>query len=133
MASPACMNMAGVPVEFKVAAIFVAIIALFPIPETITRPFDETIQFTASTNPSLTRVDKWSIAALSVSIVLLAMARILWASVKSRSILSVFVLGIYALKIQLFAKTIQKIKWILKVCFIFKKLWKQFVCPYKIT
>jgi len=91
MASPACMNMAGVPVEFKVAAIFVAIIALFPIPETITLPFDEIIQFTALANPSSISVDKWLIAALSVSIVFLAIARMLWASVKSRSMLNVFV------------------------------------------
>ncbi len=39
MASAACMKIAGVPVELNVATIFSAIIALFPMPVTITLPF----------------------------------------------------------------------------------------------
>ena len=38
MASAACMKIAGVPVEFKVATILVAMLALLPIPVTTTLP-----------------------------------------------------------------------------------------------
>ena len=40
MASAACRNMDGVPVELKVATIFCPMIALFPIPVTINRPLE---------------------------------------------------------------------------------------------
>jgi hypothetical protein len=40
MASAACIKTAGVPVELKVATIFVAMFALFPIPVTTTRPLE---------------------------------------------------------------------------------------------
>jgi hypothetical protein len=40
MASAACIKMAGVPVEFIVATIFEAMIALLPIPLITTRPSD---------------------------------------------------------------------------------------------
>ena len=74
--------MEGVPVEFNVAAILVAMMALFPIPETMTLPLDSKIQFTAFENSSLSKEDKLAIAALSVAIVFSAMARIVLVSVK---------------------------------------------------
>jgi hypothetical protein len=40
MASAACMNNAGVPVEFIVATILFPITALFPIPVTTTLDFE---------------------------------------------------------------------------------------------
>ena len=40
IASAACINIDGVPVEFSVATILVAIIALLPIPVMITLPFE---------------------------------------------------------------------------------------------
>ena len=43
MASAACKNIDGVPVEFNVATIFCAIMALFPIPVTTNLPFDSKI------------------------------------------------------------------------------------------
>jgi hypothetical protein len=41
MASAACMKIAGVPVEFSVATIFVAIFALLPIPVINNLPLEE--------------------------------------------------------------------------------------------
>lgn len=46
MASAACIKIAGVPVEFNVATIFEAMIALLPIPEITTLPFEDIIQET---------------------------------------------------------------------------------------
>ena len=40
IASAACIKMAGVPVEFIVATILLAIMALLPIPVITTRPLD---------------------------------------------------------------------------------------------
>ena len=48
MASAACMNKEGVPVELKLAAILEAIIALLPIPVNTTRPLQPTMCPTAS-------------------------------------------------------------------------------------
>jgi hypothetical protein len=48
MASAACMKTAGVPVELKVATSFCAIMALFPMPLTITLPPEAIISFTVS-------------------------------------------------------------------------------------
>ena len=47
--------MAGVPVEFNVATILLAIMALFPIPVMMTRPLDLKISLTASANYSSIR------------------------------------------------------------------------------
>jgi hypothetical protein len=46
MASAAHHKMAGVPVELRLATILVAILALFPMPVTITRPWDSMIWLT---------------------------------------------------------------------------------------
>lgn len=77
MASAACIKMEGVPVEFKVATIFVAMFALLPIPVTITLPLDWYIYSTAPANSSFTKWARFAIALLSVSIVCLAMEMIL--------------------------------------------------------
>lgn len=82
MASPACIKIEGVPVEFNVATIFEAIMALFPIPETMTLPLDSRMQFTASENSSFNKVPKLCMEALSDSIVFLATARIALLSFK---------------------------------------------------
>ena len=54
MASAACMNKAGVPVELNVDTIFWAMTALLPIPVTTTLPVAEKIISTALTKSSLT-------------------------------------------------------------------------------
>ena len=46
MASAACIKTEGVPVEFKVATILLAIMALFPMPVIITRPLEFNINST---------------------------------------------------------------------------------------
>jgi len=46
MASAACIKIAGVPVEFSVATIFWQMMALFPIPVTITLPLADRIRRT---------------------------------------------------------------------------------------
>ena len=66
------MKIAGVPVEFNVATIFVAIMALFPIPEIITRPFDSIIQFTTFAKSSVRRLERCAMASRSVSMVFFA-------------------------------------------------------------
>ena len=76
MASAACMKMAGVPVEFKVATTFEAIMALLPIPVIITLPFEARIQETAAANSSFKREFRLRIASLSVCIVFFAKSRI---------------------------------------------------------
>ena len=50
MASAACIKIAGVPVELKVATILVAILALLPIPVTITLPLEFKINLMAFQN-----------------------------------------------------------------------------------
>ena len=50
MASAACINTEGVPVEFRVATILFAIMALFPMPVIMTRPLELYINSTASAN-----------------------------------------------------------------------------------
>src|SRR5690606_38046707 len=52
IASAACRKIEGVPVEFRVATIFCAIMALLPIPVIITRPFIAKISFTTLTKSS---------------------------------------------------------------------------------
>jgi hypothetical protein len=52
MASAACINTEGVPVEFRVATILFAIIALLPMPVIITLPLELYINSTASANDS---------------------------------------------------------------------------------
>ena len=74
MASAACINTEGVPVEFNVATILLAIIALFPIPVMITRPLDLYISSTASANFSSIKSASLEIAKLSIAMVSLANA-----------------------------------------------------------
>ena len=76
MASAACINIAGVPVEFSVATIFVAMMALFPTPVMITLPFEAIIDETACTKSSVKSVFRLRIASLSVWIVFFAKSRI---------------------------------------------------------
>ena len=57
MASAACMNIAGVPVELNVATIFCAIIALFPMPVNITLAFRYKICCTISEKSSFNCVE----------------------------------------------------------------------------
>ena len=47
IASAACMKIAGVPVELRLATIFAPIAALLPIPVITTRPFDSEILMAA--------------------------------------------------------------------------------------
>ena len=82
IASAACIKTAGVPVELKVATILVAILALFPIPVTITRPFELNIKLTASVNELFNKFAKLAIALLSKRIVSFAVERIAFASFK---------------------------------------------------
>ena len=76
MASAACIKIAGLPVEFKVATILEAIIALFPMPEMTTRPGELKICSTALEKFSSKSEDKFCIALASFSIVFLAISRI---------------------------------------------------------
>ncbi|MNY74771.1 hypothetical protein D3C86_2138770 [compost metagenome] len=57
--------MEGVPVELKVATIFCAIMALLPIPVTITRPLLSIIKSTTLTKSSFTFLIKPKIALAS--------------------------------------------------------------------
>lgn len=91
MASPACMKMAGVPVEFKVATIFEAIMALLPIPEIMTLPFEFNMHSTALEKSSSSKEARCPIASLSFSIVLFANSRIVLLDV---NVLFVFINGI---------------------------------------
>ena len=50
IASAACINIDGVPVELSVATILFPMIALLPIPVMMTLPFDSKIVFTATVN-----------------------------------------------------------------------------------
>ena len=61
--------MAGVPVELNVATIFCAILALLPIPVTITLPFDFKISSTALIKSSVTELLKFLIDFHSFSMV----------------------------------------------------------------
>lgn len=72
MASAACIKIAGVPVEFKVATILVAMMALLPMPEITTLPLEFKILLTVRVKSPSNRCAKLPMAALSVSIVFLA-------------------------------------------------------------
>ncbi|MNL16874.1 hypothetical protein D3C87_1379340 [compost metagenome] len=72
MASAACINMAGVPVELKVATIFWAIMALLPIPVTITRPLQCKMLVTTFSKSLSIFLATFNIAAASSSKVLTA-------------------------------------------------------------
>lgn len=72
--------MAGVPVELSVATILDAIIALLPTPDTTTLPWDSRMCCTAWANCSSSRLTKFCMALLSVSMVLFAMDKIDWMS-----------------------------------------------------
>ena len=74
MASAACKKPDGVPVELNVATIFWAMMALFPIPVTITRPFDPKIRAMQLKKSESTDFVKFAIAADSSVIVLIATA-----------------------------------------------------------
>ena len=76
MASAACIKTEGVPVEFKVATILLAIMALLPIPVIITRPLDWYISWVAFAKSSFNKLDKLAIALLSIFIVSLAVLMI---------------------------------------------------------
>ena len=56
------MNIEGVPVEFNVATILLPIIALLPIPLTITLPFEDCIFFTAFSKSCVRNLCKFNIA-----------------------------------------------------------------------
>ncbi len=72
MASAACINTEGVPVEFNVATILLAMMALLPIPVMITRPLELYINSTASANESFTKSASFEMAKLSSMMVCLA-------------------------------------------------------------
>ena len=69
MASAACMNKAGVPVELKVAAIFWAIRALFPMPVSTTLPRVSKILLTQVIKSWFTPSDRDATASLSMRMV----------------------------------------------------------------
>ncbi|MCY1235770.1 hypothetical protein D3C86_1185580 [compost metagenome] len=83
MASEACKNIDGVPVELSVATIFWAMMALFPIPVTINRPFDLKMISTASAKSLVRSSERFAIALLSANIVFLAEANIASFSIKT--------------------------------------------------
>ncbi len=70
------MKTAGVPVEFNVATILVAIMALFPIPVMITRPLEFKMQVTASEKSLSIKEDRLAIAKLSMLMVCFAVCKI---------------------------------------------------------
>lgn len=72
MASAACMKIAGVPVEFSVATILFPMIALFPMPVTMTRPLLLMINSAIVAKLSSIYPARFFIACVSVSIILLA-------------------------------------------------------------
>lgn len=76
MASAACIKTAGVPVEFSVATILLAILALLPIPVNITRPLEFKMNLTALTKEVSNKFVKLAIALLCKSIVFFAVANI---------------------------------------------------------
>jgi hypothetical protein len=57
MASAACKKIAGEPVEFSVATIFCATMALLPMPLTTIRPLQLARQSMAFSKSSLMKVD----------------------------------------------------------------------------
>ena len=59
IASAACKNTAGCPVELKVATILFAILALLPIPATIKRPLTFIIRSITATKSSLMLFSKF--------------------------------------------------------------------------
>ena len=82
MASAACIKMAGVPVEFNVATILEATMALLPTPDTITLPLHCKMCCTACANWSSKRLIKFATALLSISRVRFAMDKIDLMSLK---------------------------------------------------
>jgi hypothetical protein len=66
-----------VPVELNVATILVAILALLPIPVTITRPFEFKMNLTAFSKLSSIKLSKLSIYLLSIKIFYFAVLIIL--------------------------------------------------------
>jgi hypothetical protein len=82
MASAACMKIAGVPVEFKVATILLAIMALLPIPVIITLPLDWYINWVACAKSSSNKFDKLEMALLSKLMVFFAVLMIDFAILK---------------------------------------------------
>ena len=83
IASAACIKIAGVPVEFIVATILFAIMALFPIPVIITLPLELNMKFTAFSKSELINFFKLAIALLSMSIVSKALSIIVFVFFKS--------------------------------------------------
>jgi hypothetical protein len=75
------MKIAGVPVEFKVATILEAIMALLPIPEMITLPLEAIIQLAASGKSVVSSSARCPIALRSISIVRCANSIIVCADV----------------------------------------------------
>ena len=69
IASAACRKTAGCPVELNVATILLAILALLPIPATISRPFVLIIKLITLTKSSLILLSSFAIAANSKAIV----------------------------------------------------------------
>jgi hypothetical protein len=82
MASAACIKMAGVPVEFRVATIFEAMMALFPTPVTTTRPLESKMAWIVFGKSSSNWEIKLSTARPSISMVRLAMSSIALVSLK---------------------------------------------------
>ena len=66
------MKMDGVPVEFKVATIFIPIIALLPIPLTITLPSIEFINSTIFLKSLLIKLDNFKIELPCIFMLFLA-------------------------------------------------------------
>src|SRR5690606_4882945 len=73
----ACINTEGVPVEFKVATIFLPMWALLPIPVTINLPLVLKIAFTAFSKSSVKSAIALIIALLSASKVFFAVFNML--------------------------------------------------------
>ena len=79
MASAACINMEEVPVEFRVATTLFAMMALFPIPVTTTRPWERKMRCAVSEKslPSLpfkARIEAASIESVSSAARIMAVA-----------------------------------------------------------
>jgi hypothetical protein len=74
MASAACMKMDGVPVELRLATSFAPMMALFPIPVTMTLPFAFNIRSTHRTKSSLMLPDNADMASASSRIVCTAIS-----------------------------------------------------------
>ena len=85
LASPGCTNMAGVPVDARVAAILRPMWPLLPMPITTTRPLQRKMACTASVNSGPMRSPIPNTAAASISKVLRARATACAGSKAGRS------------------------------------------------